>query len=94
MLNEDWIIEFIIRATFSLQNRVFSYIQAEKAVQIAVPRLLSMGVKVIRPSDYYAEMAKSDGHMQKVCNASALVLFCIQLLHITVVGLPTTLPRS
>lgn len=42
------------------------YIQAEKAVQIAVPRLLSMGVKVIRPSDYYAEMAKSDGHMQKV----------------------------
>ncbi|VDO80635.1 unnamed protein product [Heligmosomoides polygyrus] len=66
MLNEDWIIEFIIRATFSLQNRVFSYIQAEKAVQIAVPRLLSMGVKVIRPSDYYAEMAKSDGHMQKV----------------------------
>ncbi|KAK6025668.1 eukaryotic rRNA processing protein EBP2, partial [Ostertagia ostertagi] len=42
------------------------YLQAEKAVQIAVPRLLSMGVKVIRPSDYYAEMAKSDGHMQKV----------------------------
>ncbi|XGW08634.1 hypothetical protein V3C99_011173 [Haemonchus contortus] len=42
------------------------YLQAEKAVQIAVSRLLSMGVKVIRPSDYYAEMAKSDGHMQKV----------------------------
>ncbi|KJH47690.1 eukaryotic rRNA processing protein EBP2 [Dictyocaulus viviparus] len=43
-----------------------SYHQAEKAVQLAVPRLLSLGVKVIRPSDYYAEMAKSDGHMQKV----------------------------
>uniref|UniRef100_A0A0N4YW81 Probable rRNA-processing protein EBP2 homolog (inferred by orthology to a C. elegans protein) n=1 Tax=Nippostrongylus brasiliensis TaxID=27835 RepID=A0A0N4YW81_NIPBR len=42
------------------------YLQAEKAVQLAVPRLLAMGVKVIRPSDYYAEMAKSDGHMQKV----------------------------
>ncbi|KHJ87445.1 eukaryotic rRNA processing protein EBP2 [Oesophagostomum dentatum] len=42
------------------------YQQAEKAVQLAVPRLLSMGIKVIRPSDYYAEMAKSDGHMQKV----------------------------
>ncbi|VDM68389.1 unnamed protein product [Strongylus vulgaris] len=25
-----------------------------------------MGIKVIRPPDYYAEMAKSDGHMQKV----------------------------
>ncbi|VDM63157.1 unnamed protein product [Angiostrongylus costaricensis] len=42
------------------------YQQAEKAVQLAVPRLLSLGIKVIRPSDYYAEMAKSDGHMQKV----------------------------
>ncbi|KAK6049146.1 hypothetical protein COOONC_13349, partial [Cooperia oncophora] len=48
------------------RNFHFSYLQAEKAVQIAVPRLLSMGVKVIRPPDYYAEMAKSDGHMQKV----------------------------
>ncbi|CAJ0606762.1 unnamed protein product [Cylicocyclus nassatus] len=42
------------------------YKQAEKAVQFAVPRLLAMGIKVIRPPDYYAEMAKSDGHMQKV----------------------------
>ncbi|CAB3404272.1 unnamed protein product [Caenorhabditis bovis] len=42
------------------------YKQAEKAVQIAFPRLLNMNIKVLRPGDYYAEMAKSDSHMQKV----------------------------
>ena len=45
---------------------IFSYKQAEQAVQSAVPKLLAMGVKVLRPTDYYAEMAKSDDHMQKV----------------------------
>lgn len=43
-----------------------SYKQAEKCVQQAVQRLLSMNMKVLRPADYYAEMAKSDTHMQKV----------------------------
>lgn len=44
----------------------YSYKQAERAVQIAVPKLLAIGVKVIRPPDYYAQMAKDDNHMQKV----------------------------
>ena len=35
-------------------------------MQAAYPKLLKSGVKVLRPSDYYAEMAKSDNHMQKV----------------------------
>lgn len=35
-------------------------------MQAAYPKLLKLGVKVLRPSDYYAEMAKSDHHMQKV----------------------------
>ncbi|CAJ0581590.1 unnamed protein product, partial [Mesorhabditis spiculigera] len=42
------------------------YKQAEQAVQRVVPKLLAMKVKVFRPTDYYAEMAKSDDHMQKV----------------------------
>lgn len=43
-----------------------SYKQAENSVGVAVPRLLKLGIKVFRPADYYAEMAKSDAHMQKV----------------------------
>lgn len=35
-------------------------------MQVAYPRLLNLNIKVLRPSDYYAEMAKTDGHMQKV----------------------------
>ncbi|CAI5442204.1 unnamed protein product [Caenorhabditis angaria] len=42
------------------------YKQAEKAVQMAYPRLLNLNIKVLRPGDYYAEMAKSDSHMQKI----------------------------
>lgn len=48
------------------QRELNFYKQAEKAVQIAYPRLLNLGIKVLRPTDYYAEMAKSDTHMQKV----------------------------
>ncbi|UMM18752.1 hypothetical protein L5515_014670 [Caenorhabditis briggsae] len=48
------------------QRELNFYKQAEKAVQTAYPRLLNLGIKVLRPSDYYAEMAKSDSHMQKV----------------------------
>lgn len=50
----------------------YSYKQAEKAVQIAVPRLREMGVKIFRPTDYFAEMMKSDRHMQKASLFSAL----------------------
>uniref|UniRef100_A0A914ZPR8 Uncharacterized protein n=1 Tax=Parascaris univalens TaxID=6257 RepID=A0A914ZPR8_PARUN len=48
------------------EREIVFYKQAEEAVQTAIPRLLKMGIKVFRPSDYYAEMAKSDEHMQKV----------------------------
>ncbi|KAI1727580.1 eukaryotic rRNA processing protein EBP2 domain-containing protein [Ditylenchus destructor] len=40
--------------------------QAQNAVSIALPRLKSLGVPVFRPDDYFAEMAKSDFHMDKV----------------------------
>ncbi|KAH8383711.1 hypothetical protein KR009_010178 [Drosophila setifemur] len=40
--------------------------QAQSAVLEAIPRLHEMGIKTRRPDDYFAEMAKSDEHMQKV----------------------------
>lgn len=40
--------------------------QAQAAVLIGIPKLGEQGVKTKRPDDYFAEMAKSDQHMQKV----------------------------
>lgn len=40
--------------------------QAQAAVLIGIPKLRKEGVKTKRPDDYFAEMAKSDQHMQKV----------------------------
>lgn len=40
--------------------------QAQNAVIEGIARLKSLGVSTKRPIDYYAEMAKSDSHMQKV----------------------------
>lgn len=40
--------------------------QAQAAVIEALPRLKDLGVPVKRPDDYFAQMAKSDEHMQKV----------------------------
>ena len=40
--------------------------QAQAAAIEGVRRLQELGVPTKRPDDYYAEMAKSDQHMQKV----------------------------
>ncbi|GMS84935.1 hypothetical protein PENTCL1PPCAC_7110, partial [Pristionchus entomophagus] len=48
------------------QRELAFYNQALHSAKIAVPRLQGMGVRVFRPTDYYAEMAKSDVHMQKI----------------------------
>ena len=40
--------------------------QAQGAVMEGVNRLKKLGISVSRPDDYFAEMAKSDEHMQKV----------------------------
>lgn len=42
------------------------YRQAQEAVLKCLPRLKGMNVPTKRPDDYFAEMAKSDNHMQKV----------------------------
>ena len=36
------------------------------AVAEALPKLKQLGVPIERPSDYFAEMVKTDDHMQKV----------------------------
>lgn len=42
------------------------YRQAQAAVIEVIPKLKAMGIPTKRPDDYFAEMAKSDDHMQKV----------------------------
>ena len=42
------------------------YRQAQATVLEVLPRLKSMGVPTKRPEDYFAQMAKSDDHMNKV----------------------------
>eukprot|EP00117_Sycon_ciliatum_P020466 scpid82348/ scgid18227/ rRNA-processing protein EBP2; EBNA1-binding protein homolog len=40
--------------------------QAKAAVKVVLPRLAAAGVSIERPSDYFAEMVKSDEHMKKI----------------------------
>ncbi|XP_033327620.2 putative rRNA-processing protein EBP2 homolog [Megalopta genalis] len=40
--------------------------QAQGAVMEGVTRLKKLGLPIIRPDDYFAEMAKTDAHMHKV----------------------------
>ncbi|XP_071443872.1 probable rRNA-processing protein EBP2 homolog [Hetaerina americana] len=42
------------------------YRQAQSAVLAGIPMLHKLGVPTKRPDDYFAQMAKSDDHMQKV----------------------------
>uniref|UniRef100_H2ZZ20 EBNA1 binding protein 2 n=1 Tax=Latimeria chalumnae TaxID=7897 RepID=H2ZZ20_LATCH len=48
------------------QREMFFYRQAQATVLEALPRLHSLKMLTKRPEDYFAEMAKSDQHMQKV----------------------------
>lgn len=48
----------------------FSYRQAQAAVLAVLPRLHQLQVPTKRPTDYFAEMAKSDQQMQKVSFSS------------------------
>ncbi|PSN52707.1 putative rRNA-processing protein EBP2 [Blattella germanica] len=48
------------------QRETLFHRQAQAAVLAGIPKLKALGVKTKRPDDYFAEMAKSDEHMQKV----------------------------
>lgn len=47
-------------------REMFFYRQAQATVLEALPRLHKLKIPTKRPEDYFAEMAKSDQHMQKV----------------------------
>jgi len=48
------------------KREISFYDQAQNALEMAIPKLRQFGVATERPSDYFAEMAKSDKHMTKV----------------------------
>nr|CAH7755869.1 unnamed protein product [Callosobruchus chinensis] len=48
------------------KREMIFYRQAQAAVTYAIPKLKAMGLATKRPEDYFAEMAKSDEHMQKI----------------------------
>lgn len=64
-------INMSLLQTVYLQSFMFcllthSYRQAQATVLEALPLLNKHGIATKRPDDYFAEMAKSDQHMQKV----------------------------
>jgi len=48
------------------KREMLFYRQAQAAVLEAIPRLQSMQVATRRPEDYFAQMAKTDQHMNKI----------------------------
>jgi len=48
------------------KREMLFYRQAQAAVLEGLPRLQSMNIRTKRPEDYFAQMAKSDEHMNKI----------------------------
>ncbi|KAM4629094.1 putative rRNA-processing protein EBP2 [Polymixia lowei] len=55
-----------VNAEDDFQREMFFYRQAQATVLEALPRLKKLNIATKRPEDYFAEMAKSDQHMQKI----------------------------
>ena len=55
------------------KRELIFYRQAQATVLEVLPRLQSMGVPTKRPEDYFAQMAKSDEHMNKVAKCFPLI---------------------
>ncbi|KAJ0100031.1 hypothetical protein Patl1_19955 [Pistacia atlantica] len=49
-----------------LKREASFYTQALEGTRLAFEKLQSMGLPFLRPADYYAEMVKTDVHMEKV----------------------------
>ncbi|KAG8225304.1 hypothetical protein J437_LFUL001918 [Ladona fulva] len=58
------------------------YRQAQSAVLNGIPMLHKLGVTTKRPDDYFAQMAKSDDHMQKSKPGTELFLQGINLFEV------------
>jgi len=48
------------------KREMLFYRQAQATVLEAIPKLKTLGISTKRPDDYFAEMAKTDEHMQKI----------------------------
>uniref|UniRef100_A0AAY4CHL7 EBNA1 binding protein 2 n=1 Tax=Denticeps clupeoides TaxID=299321 RepID=A0AAY4CHL7_9TELE len=55
-----------VNAEDDFQREMFFYRQAQATVLDALPKLQKLNIRTKRPEDYFAEMAKTDQHMQKV----------------------------
>ncbi|KAL4635005.1 putative rRNA-processing protein EBP2 [Arapaima gigas] len=55
-----------INADDDFQREMHFYCQAQATVLDALPRLQKLKIPTKRPDDYFAEMAKTDQHMQKI----------------------------
>lgn len=55
-----------VNADDDFQREMFFYRQAQATVLEALPLLSKYDIATKRPDDYFAEMAKSDQHMQKI----------------------------
>ncbi|KPP58835.1 putative rRNA-processing protein EBP2, partial [Scleropages formosus] len=55
-----------INAEDDFQREMHFYRQAQASVHDALPRLHKLKIPTKRPDDYFAEMAKTDQHMQKI----------------------------
>ncbi|XP_051989493.1 probable rRNA-processing protein EBP2 [Xyrauchen texanus] len=55
-----------INAEDDFQREMYFYRQAQATVLEALPKLRKFKISTKRPEDYFAEMAKSDQHMQKI----------------------------
>ncbi|XP_034439147.1 probable rRNA-processing protein EBP2 isoform X1 [Hippoglossus hippoglossus] len=55
-----------VNADDDFQREMFFYRQAQATVMEALPLLKQHKIYTKRPEDYFAEMAKSDQHMQKI----------------------------
>lgn len=53
-------------AANDFQRELSFYRQAQATVLEALPRLHSLGIPTRRPEDYFAQMIKTDEHMQRV----------------------------
>jgi rRNA-processing protein EBP2 len=49
-----------------LQRELAFYAQALEATEIGLSNLRKAGIPVNRPADYFAEMVKTDAHMEKI----------------------------
>ena len=49
-----------------LNRELVFYKQALQSVEVAKPKIIQSGIPFSRPNDFFAEMVKTDSHMEKI----------------------------